>query len=71
MILFDRSEYKEETQQNIEVTPQTTPLPSNSSATRQTPNPNPDQQQPDVDEDGYCIQPKSPLWEASKKGIFI
>lgn len=28
------------------------------------------QQQPEVDEDGYCIQPKDTLWdtEASKKG---
>lgn len=33
----------------------------------QTPNPD---QQPEVDEDGYCIQPKSPLWEKSKEGQF-
>lgn len=28
---------------------------------------------PDVDEDGYSIQPKDPLWEtvASKKGQYI
>lgn len=37
----------------------------NTSALSQTPN---NEQQPDVDEDGYCIQPKDPLWNAWKKG---
>lgn len=53
--------------QSVELTPQTTPIPMNTSAPSHTPNA---EQQPEVDEDGYCIQPKDPLWNAQwpKKG---
>lgn len=52
----------------MESTPQATPIPMNTSAPSQTPN---NEQQPDVDEDGYCIQPKDPLWNTQwpKKGM--
>lgn len=45
--------------QSVESTPQTTPVPANITAPLQTPN---NEQQPEVDEDGFCIQPKDPLW---------
>lgn len=60
-------EEKDDINQSIESTPQTTPVPTNTSAPSQTPN---NEQQPEIDEDGYCIQPKDPLWNAwAKKGI--
>lgn len=39
----------------------------NATAPPQTPS---SEQQPEVDEDGYCIQPKDPLWNTQwpKKG---
>lgn len=58
-------EEKEDINQSVESTPHTTPVPMNTSAPSQTPN---NEHQPDVDEDGYCIQPKDPLWNAWKKG---
>ncbi|XP_055325347.1 F-BAR domain only protein 2 isoform X7 [Sitodiplosis mosellana] len=54
------SEEKEDVNQSVESTPHTTPIPTNTTAPPpQTPN---SEQQPEVDEDGYCIQPKDPLW---------
>ncbi|XP_055325311.1 F-BAR domain only protein 2 isoform X4 [Sitodiplosis mosellana] len=53
-------EEKEDVNQSVESTPHTTPIPTNTTAPPpQTPN---SEQQPEVDEDGYCIQPKDPLW---------
>lgn len=62
--LFQNSDDKEEVPVNIESSPQTTPAPS-VAAQVQAPS-----AQPEVDEDGYCIQPKDPLWELQtmKKG---
>lgn len=59
------SEDKEEAPVNVESSPQTTPAPSAHTAQVQAPS-----SQPEVDEDGYCIQPKDPLWELQtmKKG---
>lgn len=47
-----------------------TPIPMNTTAPPQTPN---NDQQPEVDEDGYCIQPKDPLWNTQwpKKGKML
>lgn len=63
------SEEKENVNQSVESTPQTTPIPTNTTAPPQTPN---NEQQPEVDEDGYCIQPRDPLWNTQwpKKGQF-
>lgn len=59
------SEEKEEIHQSADSTPQTTPIPQIASTMSHTPS---IEQQPEVDEDGYCIQPKSPLWDKSKEG---
>lgn len=61
-------EEKEDVNHSIEPTPQSTPIPTNTNAPSQTPN---SEHQPEVDEDGYCIQPKDPLWNAqwNKKGM--
>lgn len=58
------SDDKEEIPVNVESSPQTTLTPS-VAAQVQAPS-----SQPEVDEDGYCIQPKDPLWELQtmKKG---
>lgn len=62
------SEEKEDANNSVESTPQITPNPVNTNAAPQTPS---NEQQPEVDEDGYCIQPKDPLWNTqwTKKGI--
>ncbi|XP_031638382.1 F-BAR domain only protein 2 isoform X6 [Contarinia nasturtii] len=59
-------EEKEDVNQSIESMPRATPISMNSTAPPHTPN---SEHQPDVDEDGYCIQPKEPLWNTqwSKK----
>lgn len=46
-----------------------TPIATNTSAPLQSPS---SEQQPEIDEDGYCIQPKDPLWNTQwpKKGSF-
>lgn len=64
---FCFSEEKEDVNQSVESTPQITPIPMNTTAPPQTTN---NDQQPEVDEDGYCIQPKDPLWNTQwpKKG---
>lgn len=59
-LLCDISEEKEDLKPKDETTPQLTPITSNASLT-QAPT-----VQPEVDEDGYCIQPKDPLWEVKK-----
>lgn len=61
-------EEKEDANHSVESTPQATPIPPNASAPSQTPN---SEQQPEVDEDGYCIQPRDPLWNSqwNKKGL--
>lgn len=48
--------------------PQMTPIQTNATApTMQSPS---SEHQPEIDEDGYCIQPKDPLWNTQwpKKG---
>lgn len=72
------SEEKEDINQSAEVSSLKMPAPSNSNNSsfasvldRQQQQPLQQQQsQPEVDEDGYCIQPKDTLWdtEAAKKG---
>lgn len=46
-----------------------TPIATNTNAPLQSPS---SEQQPEIDEDGYCIQPKDPLWNTQwpKKGSF-
>lgn len=65
-----RSEEKEDVNQSVESTPQMTPIPTSVTAPLQSPS---SEQQPEIDEDGYCIQPKDPLWNTQwpKKGISV
>lgn len=64
-IFLASREEKEEAQQNSETPPQTTPTSAKINIQTQATI----EQQPEVDEDGYCIQPKDPLWQtnANKK----
>lgn len=70
IIPYDSSEEKEDVNQSVESTPQMTPIATNTTAPLQSPS---SEQQPEIDEDGYCIQPKDPLWNTQwpKKGTFI
>lgn len=73
MFAHKSSEEKEDVNQSVESTPQMTPIATNTTAPIQSPS---SEQQPEIDEDGYCIQPKDPLWNTQwpKKGkcpIFI
>lgn len=77
-MIFVYSEEREDSNQSAEVSSLKMPAPSNSNNSsftsvldrQQQQSVQPQQSQPEVDEDGYCIQPKDTLWdtEAAKKG---